>query len=199
MSAVDLLGRIDLLGDPVLHRTARFHHDDRIELGRHWGPGPRACMIGHNPSNAGADRDDPTTLWWIDWCTRFGFGGFVGVNLYPFVTPDPRGCRAIVEEIDGGTNYGARDALHFVNLPAVVEAAKAANQVFVCWGGIAEDKDWIDHVVEEIQSGEEPWPDLWCWGTTGSGAPKHPMARGVHRIPRDQKPILWRAGRGPAA
>lgn len=81
----------------------------------------------------------------------------------------------------------------FVNLPRVVDLAKAAHQVFVCWGNIAWDQDWIEHVVEEIQTGVEPYPDLWCWGKTQSGAPKHPMARGVHRIPRDQKPILWRA------
>jgi hypothetical protein len=83
--------------------------------------------------------------------------------------------------------------LHFTNLSALVAAAKAADQVFVCWGAIAWDQDWIEHVVEEIQTGEAPWPDLWCWGKTGSGAPKHPLARGLHRIPADQKPILWRA------
>lgn len=27
-----------------------------------------------------------------------------------------------------------------------------------------------------------------------SGAPKHPLARGKHRVPRDQTFILWRAG-----
>ncbi len=52
---------------------------------------------------------------------------------------------------------------------------------------------WIEHVVEEIQTGVEPAPDLWYWGKTKSGAPTHPMARVKHRIPRDQKPILWRA------
>lgn len=34
--------------------------------------------------------------------------------------------------------------------------------------------------------------DLICLGTTLSGAPKHPMARGRSRIPRDQQPIIWR-------
>lgn len=71
--------------------------------------------------------------------------------------------------------------------------ACAAHQVFVCWGAIAWDDLWIDHVVEEIQSGEGPYPALWCWGMTSSGAPKHPMARGKHRIPADQKEILWKA------
>jgi hypothetical protein len=183
----------DLFGQDLLQRSARFVAGNRISLSRRWGPGPIAFMLGHNPSDAGEDRDDRTSQWWIDWCQLFGFGGYDAGNLYPFVSPHPVDCYRIVDEINGGVNYGARDALHFVNLPAVVAMAKAADQVFVCWGGIARDDDWIEHVVEEIQTGVAPYPDLWCWGKTSSGAPKHPMARGVHRIPIDQKPILWRA------
>ncbi|UFW79976.1 DUF1643 domain-containing protein [Rhizobium sp. SU303] len=32
-----------------------------------------------------------------------------------------------------------------------------------------------------------------CLGLTKDGYPKHPMARGAHRIPRDQQPILWKS------
>lgn len=185
--------QLDFLGDPILRRTARFVHECRIELGRSWGPGPRACIIGHNPSDAGADADDPTSKWWNRWFQHYGFGGYTATNLYPFVTPDPRGCYEIVEEINAGLNYGARDLLHFVNLPAVAETAKAADQVFVCFGNIARDQFWIDHVTEEIQTGVAPYPDLWCWGTTKSGAPTHPMARGKHRLAWDQPAQLWKA------
>ncbi len=183
----------DLFGAPTMLRSARFVGDDRLELLRSWSPGPRACIIGHNPSLAAAAQDDPTSKWWNRWFQHYGFGSYVAVNLYPFVAPDPADCYRIVEEINGGVNYGARDALHFVNLPAVVSAAKSASQVFVCWGGIARDHDWIEHVVEKIQSGVAPYPDLWCWGKTGGGAPMHPMARGKHRLAWDQRAVLWRA------
>jgi hypothetical protein len=92
-----IAGTLDLFGAPMLQRRARFVDGDRIELHRRWGPGPLACVIGHNPSDAGDDRDDPTSRWWIDWFTLFGFGGYVAVNLYPFVTPDPRGVYEVVE------------------------------------------------------------------------------------------------------
>jgi hypothetical protein len=185
---------LDLFGAPVLQREALFIAGNRVELRRTWGPGPIACVIGHNPSDAAQDRDDPTSRWWIDWFTLFGFGGYVAVNLYSFVTSDPRECARRVADIYAGQTWNDRDALHFVNLPAVVKAAKVAHQVFVCWGAIAgHDEDWIEYVVEEIQTGEAPYPDLWCWGTNADGSPKHPMARGKHRIPRDQQPILWRA------
>jgi hypothetical protein len=188
----------DLLGAPVLHRTARFHSShERIALSREWGPGPRALVIGCNPSTADGTKDDPTSRWWNNWFIAHGFGGYDAMNLYPFCTSSPKECREIVERINAGLDYGARDSLHFVNLPTVVSAAKAAAQVFVCWGAIAWDDMWIDHVVEEIQTGEAPYPDLWCWGKTASGAPKHPLARGVHRIDPSQAPIMWRAGNAP--
>lgn len=184
----------DLLGAPVLRRTAVFSRPGvRLSLSRHWGPGPCALVIGCNPSTADAERDDPTVCWLTAWFRLFGFGGFDLMNLYPFCTSSPAECRRVANWEANGPDWYARDQLMYHNLPALVEAAKTARQVFVCWGAIAWDHQWIDHVVEEIQSGVAPYPDLWCWGTTASGAPKHPLARGVHRIARDQQPILWRA------
>ncbi|EQA97246.1 DUF1643 domain-containing protein [Sphingobium sp. HDIP04] len=183
----------DLFGNETMQRDAIFAGHDRIELIRLWGPGPIACVIGCNPSNADAKRDDPTTLWWIDWFQLFGFGGFRAVNLYPFCTSSPAECRKRADWHLTDDWY-VRDQIIMTNLPHVGKVAKEADQVFVCWGNIAWDDMWIEHVIQEIQQGEAPWPDLWCWGKTKSGAPKHPMARGKHRIPKDQKPILWRAG-----
>lgn len=183
---------VDLFGEDVIRRDAVFVNEDRIELNRRWADGPIACVIGCNPSTANARLDDPTSRWWNAWFRLFGFGGYRAVNLYPFCSPSPTECRRKAEW-HLADDWGSRDAMLFVNLPHIIKVAKEADQVFVCWGNIAWDRDWIEHVVEEIQSGEEPWPDLWCWGTTKSGAPTHPMARGKHRIPPDQKPILWRA------
>ncbi|AHE56053.1 hypothetical protein [Sphingomonas sanxanigenens] len=59
---------------------------------------------------------------------------------------------------------------------------------------------WTDNLDERVRHLQEAAghlarvrSDLWCWGKTKDGAPKHPMARGLHRIPRDQQPIMWRA------
>jgi hypothetical protein len=182
---------LDLLGDAP-RSSATFIGRNRIELYREWGSGPTACVIGCNPSTADGQKDDATSRWWRQWFERAGFGRYRAVNLYPFCTSSPKDCKRIVETIDCGA-WDIRDDLHFVNLPHVVAKAKAADKVFVCWGNIAWDDEWIEHVVEQIQSGEAPYPDLWCWGKTNSGAPKHPMARGKHRIPVDQPAILWRA------
>ena len=193
MEAVIDLGT-DLFGAPVLRRTAHFASPGvRIRLSRDWAPGPRALVIGCNPSTADADRDDPTVCWLIHWFRLFGFGGFDLMNLYPFCSSSPAECRRMADWEANGPDWYARDQLIYHNLPTLVRAAKRAKQVFACWGAIAWDDAWIEHVVEEMQTGVAPYPDLWCWGITAGGAPKHPMARGLHRIARDQKPILWRA------
>lgn len=184
---------VDLLGDAILRRSADFARPGvRRVLRRDWAVGPRALVIGCNPSLASAEHDDPTCRWWTRWFAAYGFGGFDAVNLYPFVATSPTECRTRATTALTGGNWGDRDDL-FANLDLVVRLAKQADQVFVCWGAITWDAHWIDHVVEAIQTGVAPYPDLWCWGTTTSGAPKHPMARGKHRIAADQTPILWKA------
>lgn len=182
----------DLFGRDTMLRDATFHGDDRLTLTRAWGPGPKACFIGCNPSRAGKKLDDPTCLWWTAWSHLFGYGRYVAVNMYPFVTSSPAECRKMADWESNGPDWYARDAMQH-NLDVVVREAKAADMVVACWGAIVWDAEWIEHVVEQIQSGEPPWPDLYCFGKTASGSPKHPMARGVHRIARDQKPIIWRA------
>ncbi|WP_281410851.1 hypothetical protein [Rhizobium binae] len=37
--------------------------------------------------------------------------------------------------------------------------------------------------------------DLVCFGLTKYKFPKHPMARGQHRIPRDQQPMMFQRAR----
>jgi hypothetical protein len=148
-------------------------------------------VIGCNPSTADGLKDDQTSLWWNAWFYLLGFGGYDAVNLYPFCTASPAECRKRVGAIAGG-DWHARDQLHFVKPARLTELAKAANQVFVCWGNIAWDWDWIEHVVEEIQSGVRGIRTSGAGGQTKSGAPIHPASRGKHRIPRDQQPIIWR-------
>lgn len=184
---------LDLFGQGTMVRGATFAGDDlRLTLTRRWGPGPTACFIGCNPSLAGRDRDDPTCTWWINWCRALSFGAYVAVNMYPFITSSPAECRKKADWQNNGPDWYARDAIHR-NLDVVVREAKSADIVIACWGNIAWDDEWIEHVVEAIQSGEEPWPHIYCFGKTLSGAPTHPMARGKHRLRPDVEPKLWRA------
>lgn len=182
------------MNDMFLRRGATYSGDSMLRwtLTREWSEdGLTVCYIGHNPSTAGHEIDDPTSQAWIHFGKVNGCGRYVAANLYPFRSPDPKACRAWADYEKNGPDWYARDCLQ-ANIGIVAREAKKADIVVACWGAIAQDDLWNDSVLEEIQSGEAPWPDVYCFGLTASGAPKHPLARGKHRLPRDQKFILWK-------
>ena len=181
----------ELFESVKIRRDAHFEGPHRIRLSRDWDVGRRAMVIGCNPSNADAHSDDPTSRWWNKWFKQAGFGGYDALNLYPFCTSRPRACRQIVECMTEAEHA----ALFKINLPALVEVGHGADQIFVCWGAIAWDQKWIATVCDEIKQAIGQPADLWCWGKTKVGAPKHPLARGAHRIAFDQQPEIWLSSR----
>jgi hypothetical protein len=101
-------------------------------------------------------------------------------------------CYRIAERALNGLDWSDRDEL-LNNISYVARQAKRFPMVFACWGAIARDDALIEQLVEEMQTGAMPYPDIWCWGKTGGGAPTHPMARGKHRIDPLVWPIKWRS------
>lgn len=184
------------MSDLLVKTGATFARDRilRLTLTREWGPGPRACYIGHNPSDAAEDKEDPTSHLFRHFATVNGFGSYVTVNLYPRISSDPKQCRAWANWEANGPDWAARDDLQH-NADIVAREAKAADRVVACWGALAQDDLWVEHIIEAIQFGDGPWPSIYCLGKTISGAPKHPLARGHHRIARDQRFTVWRAAR----
>lgn len=172
----------DLFGVPVLRRSAYFPEPGiRRRLSRDWGSGRRAFVLGCNPSDADSDRDDPTSLWWNRWFAHHGFAGYDAGNLWSFVAAKPTDCKARVER--AVTHIGSKDhAEIYANKDDVVAMARAADQIFACFGNIAWDQAWIDDVLRSIQGDSSTHISIWCWSTTKSGAPTHPMARGRHRL-----------------
>ena len=102
----------DLFGEPLLKRSAHFPAPGiRRRLSRDWGQGRRAFVLGCNPSDAGGDREGPTSLWWNRWFKRWGFGGYDAGNFYSFVTPSPAECRRRYDDAIGGPNWHDRDEI----------------------------------------------------------------------------------------
>ena len=158
----------------------------RRVLTRTWPKSGReltACWIMLNPSSADEKKDDPTIRSCIKHSKRLGFSDLVVVNLYPFRTASPRECRQIAEEMDNDSVLRYEEEL-MTNAEIVAEEAGSAWKVIAAWGQSAWDEEWIHHVIGVI-------PRLYCLGTTKSGAPKHPLARGRHRILDTQPLILW--------
>ena len=187
---VDLFGQAE-----AVTRHATFAHEGqlRLTLTRRWVGGPHVCFIGHNPSTADHQVDDPTVRRWMHFARAWGYAGFVAVNLYPIRATDPAEARRWIDWQANGPDWHARDAI-FQNHDVLIREAKAAALVVACWGAIARDQDWVEHVLENIATDVAPYPAVHVFDLTKDGAPIHPMARGRMRVPDDAKPVLWRKG-----
>ena len=177
----------EIVREAVLSNSGQY----RFTLTRAWRGGPHVCFIGVNPSTADHRSDDPTVRRWIRFASAWGYGGFVAVNLYPFRSPNIAACRRWADFLNNGPDWHARDTI-LQNVDFVTHQAKQAALVVACWGAAAWDDEFVEYVIEQIQTGEEPWPDIHCLAKTGSGDPIHPMARGLHRVPDDAQPVIWR-------
>jgi hypothetical protein len=155
----------------------------RWTLGRWWNERERVCWIMLNPSTADAERDDPTLKAIIRRSQAWDCGALTVVNLYPFRTSSPRECQKWLEAEGNG------EALQR-NLREVTDAIRRSAWVIAAWGAAP----WAvsdGRLVAKIARSEKVF--IHCLGVTSSGAPKHPLARGRHRIPAEQEPMLWHA------
>lgn len=180
-TATDLLG----VSSNEMYMSAEFSGVDDIyrdELRRVWDatkPLLPVCMI--NPSTADHRINDPTILALIWFARRWDYGGLLVVNLYSFRSS------SISKMMKADNPIGM---YNHVFLERTLGYARHANvPLLAAWGnagGFDERDLWFcararHHLV-----------DLVCLGRTKDGYPKHPLARGKHRIPRDQQPIMYR-------
>lgn len=157
----------------------------RLELRRIWDNGlPLLVVVMLNPSTADAEKDDPTLLALFWFARLWGYGGVLVVNLHGFRTSKPSGLfKAAVAGFDtiGPENHQhVGDALDY--------AVGTTRRVLVAWGTGGRELGLDAHVASRIRA---RGLEMICLGRNRDGSPKHPMARGKHRIPRDQQPIAW--------
>ena len=171
----------------------------RWSLSRWWGPGPILPWIMLNPSTADADIDDPTLHRIIGFSWRWGFDGLLVFNVFPFRSPKPA---ALQDWLRWGErqDWHARDVTlenwqYAAGHLATYDAAIAA------WGAqpgrLGQEAELgAESLVDAINDPEQVRPpatrmrvlELFCLGETVGRSPKHPMARGVHRVPDDAQP-----------
>lgn len=162
-------------------RTATFSPDRyaRYTLGRDWSdelvPG-EGCVVWIlcNPSTADKTQDDPTIRRVIRFSQRWGFERALILNLSPVRSPSPRVAWNL--HTSCAPRYLAR------NVGTIEGAVMSAERVVAAWGNVGEP-----FLSGELRAVLAP-VDLLCLGTTGGGAPKHPLARGRHRVPDDFAP-----------
>lgn len=143
--------------------------------------GPQATFVMLNPSTADRRKDDRTILRCMTFAQRHGFGGLLVVNLYAYVTPRPSELwRA---RADGVDVVGPRNDKLLAELG---ERTRTGSDVLVAaWGAGAP----ADRVLEVLEL--TGWDAFKALGVTKDGHPKHPLARGRHRIPDDAQLMPW--------
>lgn len=152
----------------------------REDLTRVWEPQAYLLVVGMlNPSDADAARNDPTVMALIDFATRWGFGGLRIINEYAFRSPTPKALAAAADPVGPGNPDAVLDALVY---------AKVTTGWFLgAWGNGGRNDGLIVRTAKSLEL------SIMCLGLTANGSPKHPLARGVHRIPRDTLPTRWTA------
>lgn len=138
-----------------------------------------ACFLMLNPSDATAFKPDPTVTECVKFTRRWGHDITWVVNQHAFRSPYPTDLKKRA--------CGARgdDA---VNAEAILHACRQANIVIAAWGndGMLDHRDTVVRRLL-VEAGIKPYH----LGMTQSGNPKHPLARGKHRIPADTQPQEW--------
>lgn len=156
----------------------------RYRLWRIWDLEKPICgWIMLNPSRADHAIDDPTIRRCMGFARRWECGGIMVVNLFALRSPHPDDLLKHADPI-GPDN----DVFLFTE-------AKCCTPMIAAWGNGGHLKSRGARVRRIL--GERKIA-LHHLGLTKDGSPKHPLARGNHRIPDDQEPILWPAANGSA-
>ena len=180
-------------------RRARFSRERtlRNELRCWWVDEPKrwAAWLMLNPSDADEYRDDPTSRRVTHFSKAAGCDGWIIVNLYPFISSDPRAMWSWANWQNHGPAWDVRDDLQ-ANLGHIEVAARAAHVRFVAFGAapVYHDEVWLEQCLEAFeQPADDPAADdqLYCLGTNSLRQPLHPLARGKMYIPSDRAPVLW--------
>ena len=135
----------------------------------------KVLFIMLNPSTADAEKDDATTTRCINYAKRWGYGGIMIGNIYPFRAKRPKDLRKWID-----TDKDAAFETTVINQAYVGNMATCADLIVCAWGcnykgGIPE---WIDNL------GRLHYLELCDDGVT----PKHPLGN----LSKDLVPIKYK-------
>lgn len=128
----------------------------RYMLVRQWDATKLMVMfIGLNPSTANETENDPTVRRVIGFAKDWGYGGVYMMNLFAYVSTDPKALINSGEKIERNNVY----------LEAI---AGNAEKVVFAWGAFKLHKKRMLEVMRMF-------PNAYCLGRSKDGYPKHPL------------------------
>ena len=107
------------------------------------------------------------------------------VNLSPYIATDPEMFFMWFRNLDLDQRYiHVRQAVEIM-----LAQCRHADLVVAAWGKWKlPDDGYPDAVRRELS---EAGVTLHTFGLNQDGSPRHPMARGKHRLPADVEPQVW--------
>lgn len=133
----------------------------RLSLTRAWSDGPVLVWLGHNPSTADADADDPTIRREVAFSMREGYGSLIKVNAMDMRATDP--ARLIA---DGAVPVSPGNH-------AAIILACAGRDVIVATG--SAHKRLARHVATAVEAAESAARSVRCLGRNADLSGKHPL------------------------
>lgn len=153
-------------------RRATFSRDRiyRYSLFRTWDADrDPIAFIGLNSSTADEWVDDNTIRRCIGFGRDWDYGGIVMLNAFAYRATDPRVMRGQDEPVGPDND----NVIQFWS--------KLVRQVVICWGVHGSHRQRSAAVKEMLFD-----VPLFCFGTTKSGEPKHPLY-----LSSDSKLVSW--------
>jgi len=156
----------------LAHATFDTTMRHRFGLGRVWDKGKPIvafCML--NPSTADAFKLDPTINRCFRFCSAWGYGGLIVVNLFSIRATNPK-------EI-----YASSEPSLPINDIFIDKAGEVADMFMVAWGNHGIYQDRGRGVLDRLR---REGKDVFRLGSlTSKCMPRHPLY-----LSRDEKPIL---------
>jgi len=161
-----------------LHKTAVISRCEkyRYKLTRTWDEKKgKVLFIMLNPSTANHIENDLTTIRCINFAEKWGYGGIMIGNIYPFRAKRPKDLKKWLNTSNNGL-WEHREG----NIDAVHQMAEQADLIVCAWG--CNYKGNIPDWVEEL--GDLHYLELCDDGIT----PKHPLGN----LSKDLVPINYK-------
>jgi len=115
----------------------------RYELHREWDKKKgKVLFIMLNPSTADGDKDDLTTIRCMNFAKKWGYGGIMIGNIYPFRAKRPRDLKKWIDDDTISLESYSSNVAH------VEEMAEQADLIVCAWGCNYKDgtPDWVDEL-----------------------------------------------------
>lgn len=122
--------------------------------------GRRVLFVGLNPSTAGKNEEDQTTLRLWGFTSTWGYDGYMLGNLYGAISTAPSGLTKFVDPVGSMNDEWLQQMLDETVLTVVM------------WGASKYAQSWRTDRVLSLLRAKRP---VYCLGRNKDGSPKHPL------------------------